>query len=51
MTAIESVIKTLEPTYNTKRIAIRRRVKANPWFRKGKGYVAPSTSCATLSGL
>lgn len=38
MKAVEAVIKMLEPAYNVRHIAARRRNKSNPWFRRGEGY-------------
>jgi hypothetical protein len=35
MMAVESVIKIFSPEYNVAAIAVRRRQKTNPWFRRG----------------
>src|SRR6266568_3145046 len=34
MKHVEAVLKLLEPTYNLRPIAVRRR-KPNPWFKRG----------------
>ena len=34
MKQVEAVIKLLEPSYNLRKIAVRRR-KPNPWFKRG----------------
>jgi hypothetical protein len=34
MRHVEAVLKLLDPTYNLRRIAVRRR-KPNPWFKRG----------------
>jgi hypothetical protein len=38
MRHVEAVIKLLNPDYDTRRIAVRRRVRANPWFERGDQY-------------
>jgi hypothetical protein len=40
MRHVEAVIKLLNPDYDTRRIAVRRRVQANPWFERGDQYRA-----------
>ena len=37
MLHIEAVIKLLDPTFNLRRIAVKRR-KPNPWFKRGTVY-------------
>jgi hypothetical protein len=37
MLHVEAVIKMLDPTYNLRRIAVKRR-KPNPWFKRGTVY-------------
>ena len=37
MLHVEAVIKMLDPTYNLRRIAVKRR-KFNPWFKRGTVY-------------
>jgi hypothetical protein len=37
MLHVEAVIKMLDPTYNLRRIAVKRR-KSNPWFKRGTVY-------------
>src|ERR1700724_1805548 len=37
MLHVEAVIKMLDPTYNLRRISVKRR-KANPWFKRGTVY-------------
>src|SRR6185437_813005 len=34
MKHVEAVLRLLDPSYNVRRIAVRRR-KPNPWFRRG----------------
>lgn len=34
MKHVEAVLKLLDPTYNLRRIAVRRR-RQNPWFKRG----------------
>ena len=38
MKAIETVIRMLDPAYDTRHMGHRRRFKPNPWFRKGEAY-------------
>lgn len=35
MMAVQSVIKIFNPDYNVTAIAVRRRQRTNPWFRRG----------------
>jgi hypothetical protein len=35
MKAVESVIKIFNPDYNVAAIAVRRRQRTNPWFKRG----------------
>jgi hypothetical protein len=37
MLHVEAVIKMLDPTYNLRRIAVKRR-QPNPWFKRGTVY-------------
>jgi hypothetical protein len=37
MIHVEGVIKMLDPTFNLRRIAVKRR-KPNPWFKRGTVY-------------
>jgi hypothetical protein len=37
MRHVEAVIKMLDPTYNLRRIAVKRR-QPNPWFTRGTVY-------------
>jgi hypothetical protein len=37
MLHVEAVIKMLDPTYNLRRISVKRR-RPNPWFRRGTVY-------------
>jgi hypothetical protein len=37
MLHVEAVIKMLDPTYNLRRISVKRRT-ANPWFKRGTIY-------------
>ena len=37
MLHVEAVIKMLDPTYNLRRISVKRRT-ANPWFNRGTIY-------------
>jgi hypothetical protein len=37
MLHVEAVIKMLDPTYNLRRIAVKRR-RPNPWFKRGTVY-------------
>ena len=37
MKHVEAVLRMLEPGYNVRRIAVRRR-KPNPWFKRGTVY-------------
>jgi hypothetical protein len=37
MLHVEAVIKMLDPTFNLRRIAVKRR-KPNPWFKRGTVY-------------
>jgi hypothetical protein len=37
MRHVEAVIKMLDPTYNLRRIAVKRR-QPNPWFKRGTVY-------------
>ena len=37
MRHVEAVIKMLDPTFNLRRIAVKRR-KPNPWFKRGTVY-------------
>jgi hypothetical protein len=37
MLHVEAVIKMLDPTYNLRRISVKRRT-ANPWFKRGTVY-------------
>src|SRR6202171_1491974 len=37
MLHVEAVIKMLDPTYNLRQIAVKRR-KPNPWFKRGTVY-------------
>ena len=38
MKAVETVIRMLEPGYDTRHMGHRRRFKPNAWFRKGEAY-------------
>jgi hypothetical protein len=38
MRHVEAVIKLLGPEYDTRRIAVRRRNRTNPWFDRGDQY-------------
>lgn len=38
MLQVEAVIKMLQPDYDTRRIAVRRRNRRNPWFERGDQY-------------
>jgi hypothetical protein len=38
MLQVEAVIKMLQPDYDTRRIAVRRRNRSNPWFQRGDQY-------------
>jgi hypothetical protein len=38
MKAVETVIRMLEPGYDTRHMGHRRRLTPNPWFGKGEGY-------------
>ena len=42
MLHIEAVIKMLDPTYNLRRIAVKRR-KSNPWSSEARSTDAPWT--------
>jgi hypothetical protein len=35
MKHVEAVIRLFDPAYDTRRIAVRRRYKSNPWFKRG----------------
>jgi hypothetical protein len=35
MKAVETVINLFDPAYDCRRIAVRRRRPANPWFKRG----------------
>lgn len=35
MAAVEAVIKQFNPDYNVAAIAVRRRQRTNPWFKRG----------------
>ena len=37
MRHVEAVIKVLDPTFNLRRIALKRR-QPNPWFKRGTVY-------------
>jgi hypothetical protein len=37
MLHVEAVIKMLDPTYNLRRISVKRR-QPNPWFKRGTVY-------------
>ena len=37
MLHVEAVIKMLDPTYNLRRISVKRR-RSNPWFKRGTVY-------------
>ena len=37
MLHVEAVIKMLDPTYNPRRISVKRR-RPNPWFKRGTVY-------------
>src|ERR1700694_2126446 len=37
MLHVEAVIKMLDPTFNLRRIAVKRR-QPNPWFKRGTVY-------------
>src|SRR3979490_584178 len=37
MLHVEAVIKMLDPTYNLRRISVKRR-QPNPWFKRGTIY-------------
>lgn len=37
MRHVEAVLKMLDPTYNLRRIAVKRR-QPNPWFKRGTVY-------------
>jgi hypothetical protein len=38
MKAVETVIRMLEPGFNTRHMGHRRRLKPNPWFKRGEYY-------------
>jgi len=38
MKAVETVIRILEPGYNTRHMGHRRRLKPNSWFKRGEYY-------------
>jgi hypothetical protein len=40
MLQVEAVIKMLEPGFNVRGIAVKRRVIGNPWFKRGTLYRA-----------
>lgn len=35
MKHVEAVLRLLDPSYDVRRIAVRRRYKGNPWFKRG----------------
>jgi hypothetical protein len=38
MRHVEAVLKLLEPGFDVRRIAVRRRNQKNPWFKKGEMF-------------
>src|ERR1700691_4231813 len=40
MRHVEAVIRLFDPSYDVRRIAVRRRNRRNPWFRRGHMYRA-----------
>jgi len=40
MRHVEAVIRLFDPAYDVRRIAVRRRNRENPWFRRGHMYRA-----------
>jgi hypothetical protein len=34
MRHVEAVIRMFDPTYDVRRIAVKRRQKKNPWFKR-----------------
>jgi hypothetical protein len=40
MKHVEAVIRLFDPAYDTRRIAVRRRNKVNPWFKRGTMFRA-----------
>jgi hypothetical protein len=38
MKHVEAVIRIFDPAYDVRRIAVRRRVTGNPWFKRGTLY-------------
>jgi hypothetical protein len=49
MLHVEAVIKMLDPTYNLRRIAVKRR-KPNPWFKRGTVYRRAVDALRTAEG-
>jgi hypothetical protein len=48
MLHVEAVIKMLDPTYNLRRISVKRR-QPNPWFKRGTVYQCDG-GCQPLHG-
>jgi hypothetical protein len=40
MMHVEAVIRMFDPAYDARRIAVKRRQKRNPWFRRGHMFRA-----------
>lgn len=40
MRHVEAVIRLFDPAYDVRRIAVRRRNRENPWFKRGHMYRA-----------
>jgi hypothetical protein len=40
MRHVEAVIRMFDPTYDVRRIAVKRRRKKNPWFKRGHMFRA-----------
>jgi hypothetical protein len=40
MRAVETVIRLFDPAYDVRRIAVRRRQRLNPWFKRGTMFRA-----------
>jgi hypothetical protein len=38
MRHVEAVLKLIEPSFDVRRIAVRRRNRQNPWFKKGEMF-------------
>jgi hypothetical protein len=49
MLHVEAVIKMLDPTYNLRWTAVKRR-KPNPWFKRGTVYRRAVDALRTATG-